>query len=402
MNMKRSPSATAGPAVVRSAANPAKNGFIFVWIRKVGEEKMAMMNMDAASLRAHFMEPLPVVTTTISPIRAPSPCGECPTGIRRSGSCSDCLAPTSHPPTPRGMAVDDLELEFRRVLGNDTVDRINNPVGMALEDAAHREATDRLLQAGRAVHEAEVARERARNFYECEWCTSKDLAEGSVLCKKCDSLEFCDAEHCESGCGRQVNPAGYLVCRFCRDEARVEKALREMKEQRERERVRNNYECEWCPSKDLAEDSVLCKECDALEFYEAEHCDNGCGRQVKPVGYLSCRFCLIEEFKKQVEEKDELNWPLWDIEKMFRDNKHLDEYVPYHAYRVDRDRLILGPACDECLKYRAAGYKLTGYKRGRETGCVGCTSGGSGCLGCGMPGYDDDYCSRDCLISLCE
>jgi hypothetical protein len=37
------------------------------------------------------------------------------------------------------FTIDDLEEAFRAVLGNDAVDRVNNPVGMALEDAYHRE-----------------------------------------------------------------------------------------------------------------------------------------------------------------------------------------------------------------------------------------------------------------------
>ena len=67
-----------------------------------------VMHYQVVAPRPYFMEPLPV-TTELSPIRAPSPCEECPNGIKRSGSCHDCLNMNSpHPPTP--VAVEDLSL----------------------------------------------------------------------------------------------------------------------------------------------------------------------------------------------------------------------------------------------------------------------------------------------------
>ena len=44
------------------------------------------------------------------------------------------MEPVASYETPE-FTLDDLEEAFRTVLGNDAVDRTNNPVGMALEDA---------------------------------------------------------------------------------------------------------------------------------------------------------------------------------------------------------------------------------------------------------------------------
>lgn len=108
------------------------------------------MSHSPNSERPHFLEPLPV-TTGISPIRAPSPCEDCPGGIKRSGSCHDCLNKTTpHPPTP--VATEDIELECRKLVGDDAVDTLLNPVGMTLEKV--------LEEVGRAVQERDEWHER--------------------------------------------------------------------------------------------------------------------------------------------------------------------------------------------------------------------------------------------------
>ena len=48
------------------------------------------------------------------------------------------MEPAASYETPE-FTLDDLEEAFRTVLGNDAVDRVNNPVGMALEDAYRQE-----------------------------------------------------------------------------------------------------------------------------------------------------------------------------------------------------------------------------------------------------------------------
>ncbi len=92
------------------------------------------------------------------------------------------------------FTLDDLEAEFRRVLGDDAVDRINNPVGMALEDAARREKYNTpydnwgkplVVSREEAVLAERTRRKRAENNGECEMCPSRDFADDSILCCDC-------------------------------------------------------------------------------------------------------------------------------------------------------------------------------------------------------------------------
>ena len=123
------------------------------------DDIMAKLNSE---IRPYFLEPLPV-TTGISPIRAPSPCEDCPGGIKRSGSCHDCLNQTSpHPPTP--VAKEDIEIECRKLVGDDAVDTLLNPVGMVLANGLtaeeQEEAIRRLEEVGREVQERDEWHER--------------------------------------------------------------------------------------------------------------------------------------------------------------------------------------------------------------------------------------------------
>ena len=98
------------------------------------------------------------------------------------------------------FTLDDLEAEFRRVLGNDAVDRINNPVGMALEDAARRETyntpyenwnqpqrpwTPERIANPEDPRWQDLLRDRRHNHDECEMCPATDFAPHSVLCRDC-------------------------------------------------------------------------------------------------------------------------------------------------------------------------------------------------------------------------
>lgn len=116
----------------------------------VGLDKMLWSEiMERLTARPEFIAPYvpSAVTTAVSPIRAPSPCGECPSGIKRSGSCNDCLAPPSHPATPKAEDIEAAVLdclawkfhEARRSAEEDTV-------GIVLERAVLREEFEKKLR----------------------------------------------------------------------------------------------------------------------------------------------------------------------------------------------------------------------------------------------------------------
>ena len=164
---------------------------------------MAAPDESSSEPRPFFMEPLPVVMTTISPIRAPSPCEECQGGIKRSGSCHDCLNQnTPHPPTP--VATADIEFACRAYAGDDAVDTLLNPVGMALEYAATNESIARLRAIGEALQK------REEHF--CISGCGRMITEGQS-CRPCDERQEAIQreeellwslleEHCP-GCGRE-------------------------------------------------------------------------------------------------------------------------------------------------------------------------------------------------------
>lgn len=225
---------------------------------------MTMTNNPLHTDRPFFMEPLNPVTTGLSPIRAPSPCVECPNGIKRSGSCHDCLnQATPHPPTPI-----PFEDQLRLVLGDDAVDRINNPVGMLLEDAWRRETRQKTLR--------EIFADLLGETPRCEYTIVELDWLDHILPSDPDFLET-------NGLEGHTTEEGQVIV------YRKDHLTRESPEVL-RKRAENGDLCQWCDLSNFAPGSALCMDCYMLPIYEAERCGNDCGVEAGPGGICGpCR-----------------------------------------------------------------------------------------------------------------